>query len=185
MYTSDKTILANYSDRILKEGRICLAAAVFCAVFGFIYEMFSHEVYSAYMIFAFAIPLLAGAVPAFCFGYYAKRKSGKEDPAVGPDIADPEKEAEMDTEADKYGMMEYRADRREHRRQGICLPGQICRSAWNSGIAALTVGCIFRGVLEIYGTTNRLIVVYPVAAGVLMCIGAAAFLIPFLTIMSQ
>jgi aspartyl/asparaginyl-tRNA synthetase len=49
-------------------------------------------------------------------------------------------------------------------------------------VAALTVGCIFRGILEIYGTTNRLITVYPVAAAALMCIAAAAWIIPLATI---
>ena len=31
-------------------------------IFGFIYELFSHEVYSNYMIFAFLIPLIGGSV---------------------------------------------------------------------------------------------------------------------------
>lgn len=35
------------------------------------------------------------------------------------------------------------------------------RHLWNYGVATLTVGCIFQGILEIYGTTNRLFVIYP------------------------
>ena len=35
----------------------------------------------------------------------------------------------------------------------------------------MTVGCVFRGVLEIYGTTNALCVVYPVAGSILLTIG--------------
>ena len=35
------------------------------------------------------------------------------------------------------------------------------RHLWNYGVATLTVGCIFQGILEIYGTTNRLSVIYP------------------------
>ena len=38
---------------------------------------------------------------------------------------------------------------------------------WHCMIGTLTVGSIFQGVLEIYGTTNRMIMVYPVAAGAL------------------
>ena len=49
-------------------------------------------------------------------------------------------------------------------------------------LAALTVGCIFQGILEIYGTTNKMIAVYPVAAAVLLCFGFAAYLIPLLTL---
>jgi hypothetical protein len=38
-----------------------LAAAAFCAVFGAVYEYFSHGVYSPYLYAAFAIPLAGGA----------------------------------------------------------------------------------------------------------------------------
>lgn len=37
-----------------------LGAAVFCAVFGAVYEHFSFGVYSNYMIYAFMFPLAAG-----------------------------------------------------------------------------------------------------------------------------
>lgn len=40
-------------------------AAVFCALFGAIYERFSHEVYSYFMIYAFSFPLVLGGVPFF------------------------------------------------------------------------------------------------------------------------
>lgn len=40
---------------------------------------------------------------------------------------------------------------------------------WNSGIASLTVGSIMQGVIEIYGTTNHLIIIYA-AAGFIFCI---------------
>lgn len=39
--------------------------AIFCALFGGIYECFSHEVYSFFMIYAFAFPLAGGALPFF------------------------------------------------------------------------------------------------------------------------
>ena len=40
-----------------------LAISGFLAVFSAIYEAFSHQVYSAPMIFLFAIPLISGALP--------------------------------------------------------------------------------------------------------------------------
>ena len=40
-----------------------IATSLFCALFGAVYEPFSHEVYSYSMIYAFAIPLAGGALP--------------------------------------------------------------------------------------------------------------------------
>ena len=40
---------------------------------------------------------------------------------------------------------------------------------WHCGIAALTLGSAFQGALEIYGTTNRLTIFYPII-GVTLCI---------------
>ena len=37
-----------------KTGFAYLLAALFCALFGFVYERFSHEVYSGFMIYAMA-----------------------------------------------------------------------------------------------------------------------------------
>jgi len=39
--------------------------AIFCALFGAVYEYFSHEVYSYHMIYAFGYPLCLGALPCF------------------------------------------------------------------------------------------------------------------------
>lgn len=46
--------------RVLRHAAGELGAAAFCAVFGMIYELFSHEVYSYWMIYAFMFPLAAG-----------------------------------------------------------------------------------------------------------------------------
>ena len=102
------------------------AAALLCLVFAFIYELFSHEVYSMFMIFAFLVPLLFGAVPGAIL-------AGA--PARG-------------------------------------LPGTASRYLYHSGLAALTAGCLFRGILEIYGTTSRLGAVYW-GAGALLLLSAA------------
>ncbi|MBQ6568687.1 MAG: carbohydrate-binding domain-containing protein [Clostridia bacterium] len=100
-----------------------IIAAVFLALFGAVYEHFSHEVYSYYMIYAFAIPLVLGAL------VYTVMLIGK-----------------------KY-------------------PAKAFVTVWNAAIAALGIGCVFRGVLEIYGTTNSLTVVYPIVGGALLLAG--------------
>ena len=60
--------------------------------------------------------------------------------------------------------------------------GRFTRNAWNSGLAVLTVGSIFKGILDIYGTTNKLIVIYPAAAAVLICAAVFSFSMSYATI---
>ncbi len=105
--------------------------SLFCMIFGAVYEYFSHEVYSRYMLCAFLIPLIGGMVVSFLLNCFCKR----------------------------------------------IMPGRIPFNLYNSGIAALTVGCIFQGVLEIYGTTNTLISVYWIAGYSFQILGIAAYLI--------
>ncbi|MGN0504976.1 MAG: hypothetical protein ACI4FZ_00330 [Lachnospiraceae bacterium] len=62
MYTSD--IDAN-AKRATKTAFVYLLISIFCALFGAVYEMFSHEVYSFFMIYAFAFPLIGGTLPFF------------------------------------------------------------------------------------------------------------------------
>ena len=50
-------------------------------------------------------------------------------------------------------------------------PGEWARSLWDTGIASLTLGSLFRGALEIYGTTSRLSTVYPVLGWALLALG--------------
>ena len=97
-----------------------IIGACFLALFGAIYEIFSHEVYSYFMLYAFAIPLLMGVLP--------------------------------------YSIlliMEKYPDRK-------------FLNLWNTAIATFSVGSVFAGVLSIYGTTNSLIIVYPIAGAVLV-----------------
>ncbi len=100
-----------------------VAGTVFLALFGAVYEIFSHEVYSYYMIYAFAIPLVLGVLPYSLLLIFRK------------------------------------------------YPGRAALNLWNSGIAALSVGCSFRGALDIYGTTNVLSTVYPVTGIALLAAG--------------
>ncbi len=52
---------------------------------------------------------------------------------------------------------------------------------YHCGIMTLSVGSVFRGVLEIYGTTNRLGVVYWLAGGALVAAGAAGIFLSCLS----
>ena len=89
---------------------IYLIVSLFCVLFGAVYELFSHEVYSYYMIYAFAFPLVGGTLLFLVFSV--------------------------------IGLSQY--------------PHPFACKLYHSGIAALTVGSIVRGVLDIYGTTNAL-----------------------------
>lgn len=52
----------------IKAALVYLVVSCVCALFGAVYELFSHEVYSFYMIYAFAFPLVGGSLP---FAVYA------------------------------------------------------------------------------------------------------------------
>lgn len=100
---------------MLKQIFMQLISAFWFAFFGAVYERFSHEVYSYYMIYAFAIPLVMGALP--------------------------------------YSIMALKQYQ----------PDRSFLHLWNSSVITFTIGSIFKGVLDIYGTTNSLLTVYPIA----------------------
>lgn len=60
MYTSDTDIKTNH---FFKTAFVYLLISLFCILFGAIYELYSHEVYSYYMIYAFLFPLAGGTLP--------------------------------------------------------------------------------------------------------------------------
>lgn len=103
-----------------------LAATFFCAVFGGVYELFSHEIYSAYMIFAFLIPLCGWVLDRVLCLFLKKRKND----------------------------------------------GNLARQFLAGAVVWLTLGSLFQGVLRIYGTTNRLSMVFAVAGGGLLILAA-------------
>ena len=109
----------------LKRALWQLGWAMFLAFFGAVYERFSHEVYSYWMIYAFAFPLVLGVLPWSVLALF---------------------------------------DRSE--------PVRSAAQLWDSGVLTLAVGSVFAGVLEIYGTTNRLWLVYPAAGLALLLSGA-------------
>ena len=120
MYTSDKAVS---KKRYAAVTASYLSASAGCAVFGAVYELFSHKVYSHFMICAFVFPLLLGVIP-----FSLLQKRGKPFPGRAADLV-------------------------------------------HAGVAALSVGSILQGALEIYGTDNPLIIAYWVAGGILSAIG--------------
>ena len=57
------------------------------------------------------------------------------------------------------------------------IPGCIARRFQHFGILTLTVGCMVCGILEIYGTTNRLVIFYFIVGGMFLVIGNFMYLL--------
>ena len=113
LYTSVNKYVKSIKSKFVKRSVIYFCISMFCAVFGGVYEIFSHGVYSNYMMYAFLFPLIGGTL---------------------------------------YNLTLY------------CLRFRLQRGLslifYNTGIAALTIGSIVRGILDIYGTDNILANVY-------------------------
>lgn len=107
---------------LARIGQRYLFSALPCLIFALVYERFSHGIFSAYMGFAFLIPLLGGALPACALA----------------------------------------------RSRRIRLPRRAETWLYAAGLAALTVGSLFQGALDIYGTTSRLVRGYWLAGAVLL-----------------
>lgn len=125
------TLSTSVQENKRKTARIgfgYLLISVFCAVFGAVYERFSHEVYSYYMLYAFLFPLILGAVVFLSFALFGKR-----------------------------------------------MPGMAARWFYHAGVATWTVGSFMEGVLEIYGTTNRLVLGYWIVGAVFVGIGVSSY----------
>ena len=62
MFTSDTELTA---EQRLRHAAVSIGFAVFLALVGAVYEHFSYGVYSNFMIYAFAAPLISGALQLF------------------------------------------------------------------------------------------------------------------------
>ncbi|MDN5835678.1 MAG: hypothetical protein L0H36_03515, partial [bacterium] len=51
---------------------IYIAITLFCGVFSFVYELFSHGIYSMFMVYLFTIPLALGVIPELICKYVPK-----------------------------------------------------------------------------------------------------------------
>ena len=121
MFTSD-------TDRraCLRQAIGCGCGAAFAALFGAIYEHFSHSVYSYFMIYAF-VPLFVMSLVYVYFGAFGKVP-----------------------------------------------PRRAARNLFTAAAGCTCVGMTAKGVVVIFGSTNRLLPIYIVIAGVtfLAAIGA-------------
>ena len=113
-----------------------LLITILCTVFGAVYEAFSHGVYAFGMLYAFAIPLLGGVLPALLLARY-----------------------------------------------GRALPSDTSVQLWHFGISALTVGSLFSGALEIYGTSSQLTMFYWLSGG--LCLLLSLLTMAFLPARSE
>ncbi len=144
-------------DKNIKVAFSYLIISVALAAAGAIYEHFSFGVYSNYMIYAFAIPLIGGTLPFMLRSM--KRPSDIE---------------AQDTNADKRATS-YNADGQTP--SNIADKKTTSNTAdigwtWHAGIATLTIGSIVHGILAISGRPNSLTIIYLVA-GILLLICAA------------
>lgn len=57
------------------------------------------------------------------------------------------------------------------------IPRRIARCFQHFGVSTLTVGCLFLGILEIYGTTNRLTILYFIIGGIFLFLGNFTYLL--------
>jgi hypothetical protein len=109
------------------------------------------------MTYAFMIPLLAGAVPHLLA---AMRGEGAQE------------KAEAEAACSALNSANAPEDAGEPARK----PRLDLGSAQLAFIVTLTAGSLLKGVLDIYGTTNRLLIAYPVAALLILAFMAAAAL---------
>ena len=113
---------------------IYLGVVLFVALFGFIYELFSHGVYSFFMAFAFIFPLTLGLLIYLILFIINK---------------------------DIY-------------------PSEFTSNMYNAGVATLTLGSLYKGVIDIYGTTRDLhLSIFFIVGISLLAIGVISYIISF------
>ena len=132
----DKPISGRATRRRAKRAAITGASlALFCVVFTFIYERFSHNAVSTHMRCMFLMPLLGVALPAV-IGYLTP---------LHP------------------------------------FPGRVAFNLWNSAMAVWTVGCLFRGIVNISGRYTSLDHPYMVAGWVFIALAVMAEAVRLIT----
>ena len=126
-----------------------LATSIVIAAAAAVYGLFSHGVYSYFMTYAFMIPLLGGALPHLIAAM---------------------KRADADTESSADEPEESTASEEQKGFANIL----DAKDTQLAIIATLTAGSLLKGVLDIYGTTNRLLIAYPAIALLILAIALAA-----------
>ena len=126
-----------------------LAASIVIAAAAAVYGLFSHGVYSYFMTYAFMIPLLGGALPHLIA---AMRRA---DADTKNSANEPEEYTESKTQTGFAKLFD-------------------AKDTQLAIIATLTAGSLLKGVLDIYGTTNRLLIAYPAIALLILTIALVA-----------
>ena len=122
----------NKDKRIIRRNLFVYCGVVpFCALFGYIYEMYGHGIISWYMFLGFLVPFVLGFLPYLTLTLIKTEKG----------------------------------------------PNSIASNLYNAGVATLTVGCYFKGFLDIYGTTRDIHLIIYSAVGLTLLITGLAFYI--------
>ena len=141
--TKDKTAETGRDDH-LKTGIRYLTASLLIAAAAAVYGLFSHGVYSYFMTYAFMVPLLGGAMPH---------------------LLTAKKEASVEESCDGFESAPLAKSNKKRSPLGWILEEKDLQLAV---IATLTAGSLLKGALDIYGTTNKLLIAYPVIAALLI-----------------
>ncbi len=132
LFTLDMII----KKQLKKTAVIYAVFTVFIAVFGLVYEHFSHDVWSSYMGLCFLIPLFGGIfyIVLKRFIFNSKKNTASKLFGIGDDM-------------------------------------------YHSAVATFTLGSLIRGIVDIYGTTNHLLIWYAVAGCILLTAGVVLVLL--------
>jgi peptidoglycan/LPS O-acetylase OafA/YrhL len=116
---------------MFKTALVFLAVSLFCVIFSLVYATYSHGVYSSYMTFMFAYPLIGGMMVYLLIGAVSRLR----------------------------------------------MPGRFIINVYNSGIAALTVGSLLKGIFDIAGTSSPYQPVLVVAGVAMVLAGTICYLV--------
>lgn len=130
---SDQKKDRNQSPNYRRTFQTYVFVTCFCLVFSTIYEHFGHGVVSDAMVYLFAYPLVLGVLVFGTIALICRQGVNRQ------------------------GMSSQGMNSRPVQKRG---PGRLACDLYHCGVATLTVGSCMLGVLEIYGTTSRYIVVY-------------------------
>lgn len=128
-----------------------LAASIVIAAAAAVYGLFGHGVYSYFMTYAFMIPLLGGALP-----HLTAAMKGTDTPAENSTD-----KQEMPAESEVKAGLAKIFD---------------AKDTQLAVIVTLTAGSLLKGALDIYGTTNRLLIAYPAAALLILAMAFAVMI---------
>ena len=162
----------------LRTALIYTIVAVAVALFGAVYEHFSFGVWSAFMVYAFMLPLACGALPYMLRYMRGIRKAETAAEETGNMTGTPAAAAAGSGKG--IGTATWNAATMAAESgleigtmtDTMVIKAQAAGWMWHAGIATLTTGSIVQGILEICGRLNSLTIVY-LAAGVILLISAA------------